>query len=144
MKKIKQLLLSLLLALALFSCSKEEVEGDSITPVGFFANVDGAPFEASEEFVAAEVTLESDGEYTFGIAAFDYENINTGVGQAISIGFVGPDFDRLRPGAVFESFNVAEGTGLLYFYLTLPTAAPAHTAVIGITGELLKTAHRRP
>lgn len=113
--KLLSVSLTLFLALLLFACSGNDEE--DIMPVianGFTANVDGTPFTVTSEQVAGELTLESDGSYTFSVVAFNGDE--NGLGQAISVGFFGMDYNSLSTGSSFRNIDFTTGTGVFGFY----------------------------
>ena len=85
-------------------------------PVGLTANVEGTSFEATDGYVVAQVSVEADGQYTFGIQAMDYEDASTGIAQVISLGFFGSDFTSLSGGAEFKDYDVTSETGVICYY----------------------------
>ncbi|MEM9829611.1 MAG: hypothetical protein AAF944_03185 [Bacteroidota bacterium] len=119
MKTIKLFLLPLLLVLLLFDCSQEDGDnGGALNPdIAFAAEVDGRKFETTLEFVAATFSTENTSFYQFGITAFDYENISTGLGQSITFSFTGANFDDLKPGDEFGDNDLAFGLGTMAVYI---------------------------
>ncbi len=118
MRRSKSNLLLMAIALmTVFSCTKNDNDPTPNSNVNLTAKTDGMAFESGGLFVAAALSTEKTGFYVFVIEAFDYDNVNTGKGRAISISLSGYNFDNLQAGAEFTDYDITTGEGATGTYL---------------------------
>ena len=118
MRLVKSNLLLFAVALTTaLSCAKSGNEPAPNPSVNFIAKTDGAAFESGGHYVTAELSMEKTGPYTLIIGAFDYNDVNTGKGRAVTISFSGSDFDNLEVGDEFVDYDKLTGEGAIGIYL---------------------------
>jgi len=101
----------------LVSCNGDEPGPQNNSEPLFSAKINGVPFKGNNLVTVATMEWESSDRFSLSFGSGDSEDISLGQGRFISIGLVGDDFDKVKPGAEINGYSLYTGLGAIgYFY----------------------------